>query len=48
MPIKCNLHPWMKMYLSVIGNPHFAVTGKGRHIQPEWPAPGNLYRCRGA
>jgi plastocyanin len=28
MPIKCNQHPWMKMYLSVIGNPYFAVTGK--------------------
>jgi plastocyanin len=28
MPIKCNQHPWMKMYLSIIGNPYFAVTGK--------------------
>ncbi len=28
MPIKCNQHPWMKMYLSVLGNPYFAVTGK--------------------
>ena len=28
MPVKCNQHPWMKMYLSVIGNPYFTVTGK--------------------
>ncbi len=28
IPIKCNQHPWMHMYLSVIGNPFFAVTGK--------------------
>ncbi len=28
MPIKCNQHPWMKMYLNVIDNPYFAVTGK--------------------
>jgi plastocyanin len=28
IPIKCNQHPWMKMYLSVMSNPFFAVTGK--------------------
>ena len=28
IPIKCNQHPWMKMYLSVLGNPFFAITGK--------------------
>jgi uncharacterized protein (DUF2141 family) len=28
IPIKCNQHPWMHMYLSVLGNPYFAVTGK--------------------
>jgi plastocyanin len=27
IPIKCNQHPWMKMYLSVLANPFFAVTG---------------------
>jgi plastocyanin len=27
IPIKCNQHPWMKMYLSVFSNPYFAVTG---------------------
>jgi plastocyanin len=28
IPIKCNQHPWMHMYLSVLGNPYFTVTGK--------------------
>ena len=27
IPVKCNQHPWMKMYLSVMSNPFFAVTG---------------------
>lgn len=26
IPIKCNQHPWMKMYLNVIASPFFAVT----------------------
>jgi plastocyanin len=31
MPIKCNQHPWMRMYLSVLRNPYFAVTaGDGK------------------
>ena len=28
IPVKCNQHPWMKMYLSVMSNPFFTVTGK--------------------
>ena len=28
IPVKCNQHPWMKMYLSVMSNPFFAVTRK--------------------
>ncbi len=27
IPIKCNQHPWMKMYLNVMSNPFYAVTG---------------------
>jgi hypothetical protein len=27
MPIKCNQHPWMKMYLNIMNTPYFAVTG---------------------
>src|ERR1039457_3932890 len=26
IPIQCNQHPWMRMYLSVLPNPFFAVT----------------------
>ena len=26
IPIKCNQHPWMKMYLNVVHTPWFAVT----------------------
>ena len=28
IPVKCNQHPWMKMYIGVVKNPFFAVTGK--------------------
>ena len=27
MPVRCNNHPWMHAYLSVLPNPFFAVTG---------------------
>ena len=26
IPVKCNIHPWMKAYLSVFSNPYFQVT----------------------
>jgi plastocyanin len=26
LPVKCNQHPWMKMYINVAKNPYFAVT----------------------
>ncbi|MBI2677392.1 MAG: hypothetical protein HYX28_01275 [Candidatus Koribacter versatilis] len=28
IPVKCNQHPWMKMYIGVVKHPYFAVTGK--------------------
>jgi len=28
VPVKCNVHPWMKAYIGVIGSPYFQVTGK--------------------
>ena len=40
MPIKCNQHPWMKMYLSVMSNPYFAVTGKDGRISLKGVPPG--------
>ena len=27
MPVECNQHPWMKMYLNVLPHPYFAVSG---------------------
>ncbi|MGH9492846.1 MAG: carboxypeptidase regulatory-like domain-containing protein, partial [Terriglobales bacterium] len=28
LPVKCNQHPWMKMYIGVVKNPFFAVSAK--------------------
>ena len=28
IPVKCNVHPWMKAYIAVFDNPYFQVTGK--------------------
>jgi plastocyanin len=28
IPVKCNVHPWMKAYIAVLPNPYFQVTGK--------------------
>jgi Protein of unknown function (DUF2012). len=28
VPIKCNVHPWMRAYLGVVRHPFFAVTGQ--------------------
>lgn len=27
IPVKCNIHPWMKAYIFVFGDPYFAKTG---------------------
>jgi len=27
IPVQCNQHPWMRMYLGIVSNPFFAVTG---------------------
>jgi len=27
IPVKCNIHPWMKAYIAVVPHPYFAVTG---------------------
>lgn len=27
VPVKCNVHPWMKAYIGVMKNPFYAVTG---------------------
>jgi plastocyanin len=28
IPVKCNVHPWMKAYIAVLNNPYFQATGK--------------------
>jgi hypothetical protein len=28
IPVKCNIHPWMKAYIAVFSHPYFAVTAK--------------------
>jgi hypothetical protein len=27
IPVKCNVHPWMRAYIAVVSHPFFAVTG---------------------
>ena len=27
IPVKCNVHPWMRSYIAVVEHPFFAVTG---------------------
>jgi uncharacterized protein (DUF2141 family) len=27
MAVKCNIHPWMRSYISVVDHPFFAVSG---------------------
>src|SRR5215468_2784733 len=33
IPVKCNVHPWMKSYIAVFKHPYFAVTGKDGTFQ---------------
>jgi len=41
LPVKCNQHPWMKMYVNVVKNPWFAVTDeKGNYTIKDLP-PGD-------
>ena len=28
IPVKCNVHPWMKGYIAVMSNPYYAITTK--------------------
>ena len=40
IPVKCNVHPWMKSYIAVFKNPFFAVTGKEGNFELKNLPPG--------
>ena len=40
LPVKCNQHPWMKMYLNVVDNPWFAVTDENGKFELKGLLPG--------
>ncbi|HLW88030.1 MAG TPA: carboxypeptidase regulatory-like domain-containing protein [Terriglobales bacterium] len=41
IPIKCNVHPWMRSYIAVFKHPYFAVTGKDGSFDLGSLPPGN-------
>ena len=44
IPVKCNVHPWMKSYVAVFKHPFFAVTGKDGSFQLPNLAAGRIHR----
>jgi plastocyanin len=40
IPVKCNIHPWMRSYIAVVKNPYFAVTGKNGAFELKDLPPG--------
>jgi plastocyanin len=41
IPVKCNQHPWMKMYVNVAENPLFVVTNADGHFEIKGLPPGD-------
>jgi len=41
MPVKCNQHPWMKMFLSVVKSPFYAVSGSDGKYELKGLPPGD-------
>jgi plastocyanin len=41
LPVKCNQHPWMKMYINVVKNPFYAVTDKSGKYELKGLPPGD-------
>jgi len=39
--VKCNQHPWMKMYVNVVKSPFFAVTDKSGKYEIKGLPPGD-------
>ncbi len=40
IPVKCNVHPWMKAYIGVVAHPYFAVTGEDGSFELKGLPPG--------
>jgi hypothetical protein len=40
IPVKCNIHPWMKSYIAVFKNPYFQVTGANGSFELKNLPPG--------
>jgi plastocyanin len=41
LPVKCNQHPWMKMYINVVKSPFYAVTDSGGKYEIKGLPPGD-------
>jgi plastocyanin len=41
LPVKCNQHPWMKMYVNVVRNPFYAVSGPDGKFEIKGLPPGD-------
>jgi plastocyanin len=41
IPVKCNVHPWMKGYIAVLKHPYFAVTDKSGNFEIKDLPPGS-------
>jgi len=41
LPVKCNQHPWMKMYVNVVKSPFFAVTDASGKYEIKGLPPGD-------
>jgi len=41
LPVKCNQHPWMRMFISVVKNPFYAVSGADGKFEIKGLPPGD-------
>lgn len=41
IPVKCNIHPWMRSYIAVLKHPYFAVSGEDGSFEIKNLPPGD-------